>query len=128
MKVDKRGLKLHSTLYVNVKKFNGNEKAIEKMLSKEKGFNFQFNPETNIKQMASLPFFSVEKSEHILTSAHLFKQGKMSKAGKLALEQNLADYTHYYEIFRDNPVKILENMYNQKTFMDLMKKHLPQMK
>lgn len=93
-------VKLHSTLYVNVKKFNGNEKAIEKMLSKEKGFNFQFNPETNIKQMASLPFFSVEKSEHILTSAHLFKQGKMSKAGKLALEQNLADYTHYYEIFR----------------------------
>lgn len=125
MKVDKRGLKLHSTLYVNVEKFNGNEKAIERMLSKEKGFYFQYNPETNVKTMLCLPFFSVEKSGHILTMAQVFKQGKMSKVGKLALEQNLADYTRYYEIFRDNPVKILENMYNQKTFMDLMKKYLP---
>lgn len=125
MMSQKRGFKLHSTLFINVEKFNESPKAIEQMLSKEKGFDFQYNPQTKKKSMISLPFFSVKKSEYILQLAADFKQDKLSKMGKLALQENLGDYTRYYEIFRDNPLKIVENLYAQKNFSEILKKHLP---
>ena len=121
----KRGFKLYSTLFVNTERVNGSQKAIERMLSKEKGFNYQYDPATNTQTMRSLPFFSVEKSEYILKLAQDFKKNKMNKMEKLALEENLADYTRYYTIFRDNPLKIIENLYKQPNFAEILKKHLP---
>ncbi len=115
----------NSTLYVNVYAWKGFDEGITRMLSMDKGFKFRFDPNKNRHTMICLPFFNVEKTKLILDKAVLFNKGELSQIDKCALSQNLYDYIKYYKLFRDNPIKIVENMYSQKNFVEALKKSLP---
>lgn len=121
---EQKGLKINSALYVNVDFFNQAGKEIEHLLG-ETGFRLRYNPQIKKYTMLCLPFFDVSKTKHILNTGVLFKEGKLSKMGKVSLEANLHDYSNYYKIFKNDPIKIVEDMYSQKSFVELLKKRLP---
>ncbi|MDR1167365.1 MAG: hypothetical protein LBK53_00550 [Heliobacteriaceae bacterium] len=117
-------MRMNSHLYVNKEYFDNANKIIQKYID---ALNFKMiDAEKGKFQMSSLPFYDFQKLSSIMNNSYKFSISKTTKMDIVSLAQNIKDYANYSRLCKEQPIKIIEDLYSKKGFPELLQKHMPE--